>query len=199
MDSETFNEEQINSTENGSTNVKQRVKERNRSQSSLNSNTDINDPENLDYEEEDGPKTFNKNNSSAEENNRQEKLTAGSDEEGELVKIEVKRFSRVDFDFLSQDEADLEDGEIHDTNPNKSKSNELEQENVESVEISKIRASPPPTSRGPCRFFLQGRCHWGSNCKYGHSNGEQMKCSKKTFQIFLVAENFPEFFFSIKQ
>ena len=70
------------------------------------------------------------------------------------------------FSFLSrlveQDEADLEDGEIHDPTASKTQTIDEEQNGTS-------------TEKSHCRYFLQGRCHWGSNCKYIHPTNETNK------------------------
>lgn len=101
-------------------------------------NTDINDPENLDYEDIDEQNPVKKLSN--------EDLTAtaaakSASDEGEV------------------DEADLEDGEIHD--PSTSKTNDESE-------------STSPQEQVHCRYYLQGRCHWGSSCKYIHPNNDSI-------------------------
>jgi len=134
---------ETNSTEEEKTSMK---KHRNSNDEQSPSNTDINDPENLDYDEDhlsDQPKHL--------ENNPQLAPIVASDE-GEL------------------DEVDLEDGEIHDPTASKRKSIDEEQETT-------------ATEKSHCRYFLQGRCHWGSNCKYLHPTNETNK------SLSLIVEN----------
>ena len=84
MDSEIINDEQMigsnNKGKTTATTIKSRVKDRSRSQTSISSNADINDPENLDYEEEDVVKMdddpLNKSNENLSHNLNETKETS---------------------------------------------------------------------------------------------------------------------------
>ncbi|CAF4209506.1 unnamed protein product, partial [Rotaria socialis] len=202
MDTENTTDEGNQSISKGSNTAKLRMKERGRSLA-MPTNTDINDPENLDYEDiddnhspgklEDGqeveqndnpvkhiivdtktseniqdeevemlnkPQEINNNNIINSSENDAPMAAATASDEGEL------------------DEADLEDGEIHDPSTSKQRTS-LSDDQSSEQNRNRINSAIPssPQAKVQCRFFLQGRCHWGPNCKFIHPNNESTKNS----------------------
>ncbi|CAF0722846.1 unnamed protein product [Didymodactylos carnosus] len=261
--------------------AKLRIKERSRSNT-----TDINDPENLDYEEEEFNGTYNNNRNHEELNknssdvgmdtenllltndeitheegempyvgeeekdmdmakdamktkkkvrektqsttkkdsktaksvdkNSEEKIErddeSGQDEEGELNSNHEASNQDIPTgsDEGEVDEADLEDGEIHETLTKKQSQphtqhrrhappirppsiqhsllHQREQQQSLSNSISHMPLSSQQ-QKVHCRFFLQGRCHWGANCKYMHPNMNDTKNQSPFEQSIVTSRN----------
>lgn len=70
---------------------------------------------------------------------------------------------------------DLEDGEIHD--PTTSKTPDSPSHNPFDSNSNRNKTGVPssPQSKVHCRYYLQGRCHWASNCKYIHPMNDSTK------------------------
>ncbi|CAF0801541.1 unnamed protein product [Didymodactylos carnosus] len=156
--------------------TKKKLKEKSQSSTKKNHKTskviDKSNDEKIDHDDESKQDEEGELNSNHEDSSHD--LAMGSDE-GEL------------------DEGELEDGEIHETSTKKQHQPQTQHRR----HLPAIRPSPiqhsllhqreqqqplannnsishiPLSSQQQkvhCRFFLQGRCHWGANCKYMHPN-----------------------------
>ncbi|CAF4612901.1 unnamed protein product [Rotaria sp. Silwood1] len=196
MDTENTTDEQNPSISKG---TKQRMKERSRSQTTP-TNTDINDPENLDYEDIDDNHSPGKLDDSHEleqinkpvkKINEEIKTSINiQDEEDkilhkpqEIINNNNTSLTMIDnpttaSDEGEVDEADLEDGEIHDPSTSKNRTSfsddQTSEQNRNRINTNILSS---PQAKVHCRFFLQGRCHWGPNCKFIHPNNDATKNS----------------------
>ncbi|CAM4742887.1 unnamed protein product [Rotaria magnacalcarata] len=202
MDTENTTDEGNQSISKGSNTTKLRMKERGRSQA-MPTNTDINDPENLDYEDIDDNHSPDKleNVQEVEPNDDPVKniivdtKTSENiqDEEVEMLNKPQEINNNIIINSSENDapmavvtasdegeldEADLEDGEIHDPSTSKQRTS-LSDDQSSEQNRNRINSAIPssPQAKVQCRFFLQGRCHWGPNCKFIHPNNESTKNS----------------------
>lgn len=91
--------------------------------------------------------------------------------------------------FLFKDEADLEDGEIHDPSAAKNKSSPSDDQSEQNRSRTNTGVPSSPQGKVHCRFFLQGRCHWGPNCKYIHPNNDSTKSISCIYIYFFFLYN----------
>jgi hypothetical protein len=183
MDNENINDEQNQSTSKGTHPGKIRMKERSRSQATP-TNTDINDPENLDYEDIDDNNTVKKINDEAKSS------VDIQDEDGEVSNHPpeinndtslVPNNPEPASDEGEVDEADLEDGEIHDPSASKTKNSSSDDQSEQNRNRTNAGVPSSPQGKVYCRYFPQGRCHWGPNCKYIHPNNDSTKSLQQKF------------------
>jgi nuclear protein NHN1 len=174
MDNENITDEQNQSISKESYPAKLRLKERSRSQTTP-TNTDINDPENLDYEDIDDNHPVKKINDEVKSS------MDIQDEDGEVsnnppeidhASSSIPNNPEIASDEGEVDEADLEDGEIHDPSTSKNKNSSLDDQSDRNRNNTGVSS---PQAKIHCRYFSQGRCHWGPNCKYIHPNNDSTK------------------------
>ncbi|CAF2864481.1 unnamed protein product [Rotaria sp. Silwood2] len=201
MDTENTTDERNQSISKGTITTKLRMKDRSRSQTTPTS-TDINDPENLDYEDIDdnhSPGKLEDNHELEQINNPVKQI---NDETKTSINIQDEEdkplnkpqeinnnnnnntsSSMIDNSAAASDEgevdeADLEDGEIHDPSTSKNRTpftdDQTSEQNRNRINTN---ISSSPQAKVHCRFFLQGRCHWGPNCKFIHPNNDSTKNS----------------------
>ncbi|CAF1318406.1 unnamed protein product, partial [Adineta steineri] len=183
MDTENTNDEQNQSISKGTIQTKLRMKERSRSQTTP-TNTDINDPENLDYEDIDDNHQVKQIQNSVKKINDEEKSSVDiQDEEEDKTLNNQQKINNgssnnqaAASDEGEVDEADLEDGEIHDPSTTKNDNASSDEQSLDQNRNQTNTGVPlSPQAKVHCRFFLQGRCHWGPNCKYIHPNNDSIK------------------------
>ncbi|CAF1572964.1 unnamed protein product, partial [Adineta ricciae] len=175
MDTENINNEQNEPISKETLPSKMRMKERSRSQTTPHE-TDINDPENLDYEDVDDNHQNKQSNHTIEISNDENKSHTdiqNHEDNEEIASVQEPPLKTEHPEAASDegelDEADLEDGEIHDPSASKNKNAAADDEVDEQNRNQKNTGIPgSPSTKVHCRFFLQGRCHWGPNCKYIH-------------------------------
>ena len=81
----------------------------------------------------------------------------------------------------------MEDGEIHDPSAPKNKNAAADDEVDEQNRNQKNIGIPgSPSTKVHCRFFLQGRCHWGPSCKYIHPPSDSTRSTILTELIKLL-------------
>ncbi|CAF3835722.1 unnamed protein product, partial [Rotaria sordida] len=209
MDTENTTDERNQSISKGTITTKLRMKERSRSQT-IPTNTDINDPENLDYEDiddnhspgklEDSHELEQINNPVNNINDEIKTSINNQDEEDKTLNKPQEINNNTSSSIINNpetasdegelDEADLEDGEIHDPSASKNRTSISDDQTLEQNRNRiNTNISPSPQAKVHCRFFLQGRCHWGPNCKFIHPNNDLTKNSSGPPVDSLVSTN----------